>query len=127
MAGRSLARALVDQEIDRQDRMWGATYERADNSNRELMHAGMAQLAALNLRQENDPDAFALPPLGWPENWSKTGFRDYGSDIANLTVAAAYLIQEIARKLRLGEDTTRTPRNHDTHPYLGDQPLTTEV
>jgi hypothetical protein len=42
----------------------------------------------------------------YPADWS--GFRDQGSDVANLVTAAAYLQQEIARRLSLGEASFRT-------------------
>jgi hypothetical protein len=111
---------LVNAEVQNQNRMWGPTYERADSNNRELMLAGISQLVALDMKQRGDKAAFSVPPLGYPETWS--GFRDYGSDIANLVVAAAFLHQEIARKLRAGEDYIRTPRDPKSQPYTGDQP-----
>jgi hypothetical protein len=122
---KSLATALIDAEVDRQDRMWGPENERADVSNRELMHAAMAYLAALNLRQEGDPRAFIDVPLSFPKGWS--GFRNYGSDIANLVVATAFLHQEIARKLRAGEDHTRLSRDAASQPYTADQPKVIEA
>lgn len=113
---------LVAREIDRQDVMWGTANERADISNGQLMHAGMAQLDALYARHAGQANAFSEVPSIYPRDWS--GFRDYGSDIANLVVAAAFIRQEIKRKLLAGEDTTRTSRNKDTQPFLADQPKT---
>ena len=106
---------LIAAEVARQDRMWGQAYERVDVSRGQLMNAAMAQLDALEARQVGLPDAFNVIPEQYPFGWS--GFRDYGSDIANLVVAAAYLQQEIKRKLALGEPTTRTSRNLQTQPY----------
>lgn len=111
---------LVNAEVQLQNRMWGPTYERADSENGEMQRASMAQLEALYQKQHGHADAFLRPHGIYPETWS--GFRDYGSDIANLVVAAAFLHQEIARKLRLGEDTTRSKRNPETQPYVGDKP-----
>lgn len=118
------ARALVQAEMDRQDLMWGEVNERADIAERQLMRAGMAQLVALDYRQRGYPCPFAAIGVAarhfYPPDWS--GFRDYGSDIANLVVAAAFIQQEIARKLRAGEDTTRLSRDAAAQPYLADQP-----
>lgn len=51
-----------------------------------------------------------------------TAAQDYGSDVANLAVAAAYIRQEIKRLIAHGADTTRTSRDPATQPYTGDQP-----
>lgn len=104
---------LVNAEVQRQNRMWGI--ERDDHSNGELAAAAVAQLDELTLKQQGVPEAFKQAHPSFPKNWS--GFRDYGSDIANLVVAAAWLHQEIARKLRAGEDETRTSRDTATQPY----------
>ncbi len=99
----------------------GEAYERADTSRSELLRAAMAQIAAVGARQEGNKEAFDNPPGIYPESWS--GFRSYGPDIPNLVVAAAFLLQEIARKIRLGESTIRLPRNHATQPYQGQTPV----
>jgi hypothetical protein len=103
----------VQAEVERQNRMWGIG--RDDHANGELMMATLAQLDELTIKQAGAPEAFAQPHPAFPKNWS--GFRDYGSDVANLVVAAAWLHQEIARKLRAGEDDTRLSRNPETQPY----------
>lgn len=113
---------LIAAEIARQDRMWGEQNERADISRGQLFHAALSQLDLLDLKV-----AFNLPSeeavmtvldMGtFPKDWG--GFRDYGSDIANLVVAAAYIRQEITRKLKNGESTYRAPRNPETQPYDG--------
>jgi hypothetical protein len=104
----------VQAEMERQNRMWGIG--RPDHANGELTYAAIGQLVALADRQDGDETSFDKVPADFPPNWS--GFRDYGSDIANLVVAAAWLQQEIARKLRAGEDDTRTSRNPETQPYV---------
>ena len=47
----------------------------------------------------------------FPADWG--GFRDYGSDIANLAVVGAYVENEIKRRLLNGESTYRAPRQPD--------------
>jgi hypothetical protein len=117
---------LISAEIAKQDRMWGVAHERADSEGGELMLAGMAQLDALFDRIFcEEPHAFAETPDIFPECWS--GFRDYGSDVANLVVAIAYLRQEVKRLIAGGADTTRTSRNPDTQPYTADQPAVVEA
>jgi hypothetical protein len=117
-----MADTLIFQEIDRQDAMWGVTNNRADTKDGQLMLAGMAQLDALFDRLNGEPDAFASAPEIYPPDWS--GFRDYGSDVANLVVAAAFIRQEIQRKIAAGEDTHRKSRDPVQQPYAKDQPAT---
>jgi len=114
------ADAIIAGEVARQDKMWGVANERADSTQGQLLRAGMAQLDALQLRRDGEADAFADTPTIYPADWS--GFRDYGSDVANLAVAAAYIRQEIKRLIAAGADTTRTSRDPATQPYTGDQP-----
>lgn len=111
---------LIAAEIEKQDRMWGVANERADSSHGQLLRAGLAQTIALHDRLEGDPDAFSIPPTCYPADWS--GFRDYGSNVANLVVAVAFFRQEIKRRIALGEDTTRKSRDPVAQPYTGDQP-----
>ena len=118
-AGRQ-ADEIIAKEVAGQDRMWGVANERADSSGGQLLRAGLAQMEALMLRQGGEADAFGAPPNIYPEGWS--GFRDYGSDVANLAVAAAYIRQEMKRLIAQGADTTRTSRDPATQPYTGDQP-----
>ena len=80
---------LISAELAKQNQMWGRMNERADISQGQLFHAGIAQIDALFDRQNGEPDAFASPPEIYPQDWS--GFRDYGSDIANLVVAVVLL------------------------------------
>jgi hypothetical protein len=105
---RPTADELIAKEIARQDEMWGKSNERADVSHGELMRAGMAQLGALLARQVGGKNAFETAPGIYPADWH--GFRDYGSDIANLVVAVAFLRQEIKRKLNADESFERTSR-----------------
>lgn len=105
---------LIATEIAKQDAMWGEGNERADATGGQLLRAGLAQLLSLYNRTYGRQEDGALSPAeAYPKDWS--GFRNYGSDIANLVVAAAFIRQEIKRKLRNGEDTTRTSR---TQPYV---------
>lgn len=103
-----LADNLIFQEIAKQDKMWGRINERADTSKGQLLQAALAQAGATHNRINGDAAAFDTTPGIYPADWS--GFRDYGSDIANLVVAIAYLRQEVKRKLLNGEDRTRTSR-----------------
>lgn len=112
----SVAKAdeLIAAEIGRQGRMWGV--ERDDTTSGEMQGAAMAQLDFVGMRQDGEPLALKWAEDAWyPENWC--GFRDYGSDVANLAVAAAYIRNEIARKIRAGESTERTSRNVVEQPY----------
>lgn len=110
---------LIAAEIERQDKMWGVANERAAVADGQLFHAGLAQLDALLARTAGDGWP-SDPPVIYPRDWS--GFRDYGSDVANLVVAVAFLRQEIKRLIEKGESTTRAPRNYATQPYGGAQP-----
>lgn len=107
---------LIAAEVAGQDRMWGVANERADSSRGQLLDAGLAQAQALH-RRRNGTDSHFSTPACFPAGWD--GFRDYGSDVANLVVAAAYIRQEIKRLVAAGEDTTRTQR---TKPYEHAQP-----
>jgi hypothetical protein len=111
---------LIKEEIKRQDKMWGAASERSDVSDGQLMQAGIAYLDALFDRRNGIEDAFEEAPAIYPEGWS--GFRDYGSDVANLVVSIAFLRQEVKRLIAAGESTYRAPRNPESQPYIGVQP-----
>ncbi len=123
------AQELIAAEVARQDRMWGLSNERADVSKCQMQDAAMAQLGLLHYKRNpeevgiaNDAPLVSAREFYYPEDWDS--FRDYGSDIANLVVAAAYIQQEIKRKLALGENTMRSSR---TTPYEGaDQPAVQE-
>ncbi len=111
--------ALVAAEMEGQDRMWGPTNERADATKGQLMHAAMAQLSGLDVKLETG--AFPPePPTIYPQGWA--GFRDYGSNVANLVVAVAFLSQEIKRRLIAREDTTRLSRDQAKQAFGTDQP-----
>jgi hypothetical protein len=114
-----LADDFIQGEIARQDRMWGVANERADSANGELLDAAFAQMMATRLRRQGAEDPFATPDV-FPKAWS--GFRDYGSDVANLAVVAAYVRQEMKRLIAAGADTTRKSRDPVRQPYIGDQP-----
>ena len=120
---------LIAKEVAGQDKMWGVTNERTDSNDGQLLTAGVSQALALIDRRQGDEDAFEsppdiVPPAHWtvcdyPVEWS--GFRDYGSDVANIVVAIAFLRQEAKRLIANGADTTRKSRQ-PTQVYTGDQP-----
>jgi hypothetical protein len=118
-AGRK-ADEIIAKEVAGQDKMWGVANERTDSAKGQLLKAGVSQGIALIDKRAGNPDAFAEPCDFYPADWS--GFRDYGSDVANLAVAAAFLRQEMKRLIASGADTTRKSRDVATQPYTGDQP-----
>jgi hypothetical protein len=108
---------LIEKEFQGQMAMWGANNERADATDNQLTLAAAAQLTLVVAKHEGAPVKEAISKIQkdvYPSDWN--GFRDYGSQIANLVVAAAYIKSEINRRLKLGEDTTRTKRGE---PYGG--------
>jgi hypothetical protein len=112
------ADALIATEVAIQDRMWGDANERADAQNNQLLSAGRAQLDFLDLKLSGVPSDLALATAKdgtYPPDWDATGFRDYGSNVANLVVAAAFIRSEIKRRVLAGEDTTRAKRGQ---PYV---------
>lgn len=111
---------IIAKEVAGQDKMWGVSNDRADANSGQLLSAGLAQLEALYLRRSGEATAFDEPPQVYPLGWS--GFRDYGSDVANLAVVVAFLRQEMKRLIALGGSTYRKPRDPVTQPYTGDQP-----
>jgi hypothetical protein len=114
-AAASEAKSLVAAEVERQNAMWGDLNERADVAHGQLLFAAMAQGQLVLCRAHgglSDEDALAeAKVLFYPDDWS--GFRDYGSEIANLAVMAAYIENEIKRRLLKGESTYRAPRRPD--------------
>src|SRR5690349_20595244 len=103
------AREIIAGEVDRQNRMWGDGNDRADIQNGQLQSAATAQLAAVEMFAESIRDGETMTPelrahifedakdALFPKDWG--GFRDYGSDIANLGVVGAYIENEIKRRL----------------------------
>lgn len=119
-AGRQ-ADEIIAGEVARQDKMWGVANERTDSAKGQLLNAGVSQAIALIYRREGHTDAFTDgKPEFYPSDWS--GFRDYGSDVANLAVVAAFVRQEMKRLIASGADTTRKSRDPVAQPYTGDQP-----
>lgn len=104
---------LIATEVAIQDRMWGDTNERADSTNNQLLDAATAQLVLLRVKNDGETptDALEIAREFYPSGWS--GFRDYGSNVANLVVAAAFIRSEVKRRILLGEDTTRAKRQPD--------------
>jgi hypothetical protein len=102
------ARELIAAELAGQQVMWGA--DRDDNLRGEMRDAAISQLILVSAKEEgaNSEEAVSEGLGSYPQNWN--GFRDYGSEVANLVVAAAFLESEIDRLLRSGADTTRTKR-----------------
>ncbi len=113
---------LIAREVAGQDKMWGAANERADSSQGQLLAAGLSQAQALYDRRTIGKSIdYTNPPSTYPADWS--GFRDYGSDVANLVVAIAYMRQEVKRLIADGASVTRLSRDQATQPYTGvDQP-----
>lgn len=112
-AARVTARGLIDSEVATQAKMWGSDNSRADCMGGELLQGAMSsQLLTL---VKADPGFGGSPQeaeniareMFYPKNWS--GFRDYG-DTYNLVVAAAFLENEIARRIANGDDYSRKPR-----------------
>lgn len=120
-----VADVLISKEVSIQDKMWGDANERADSTNNQLLRAGLAQLAFLSLKLAGAPIDEALKSAKdtfYPRDWD--GFRDYGSNVANLVVAAAFIRSEIKRRVMAGEDTTRTKRGEPyttAHPYVSSE------
>jgi hypothetical protein len=120
LATRSHASDLIEKELDKQDQMWGTTNERTDVSKGQLLFAGYAQFIATVSKEAGVQSAFDSIPDSYPGDWS--GFRDYGSTVANLVVVVSFLTNEIRRRLRAGESDYRKPRDKTTQPYIKDQP-----
>ena len=110
------AREIIATELSKQNFMWGDMNERADTAKGQLFMAAQAQIEMVRSRAAgaSDEEALAIGKVQYPLDWS--GFRDYGSEIANLAVAAAYIENEIKRRLLKGESTYRAPRRAD-QPY----------
>jgi len=97
---------LIAREVGRQNAIWGQTQSREDVGEGQLFDASLAHMmgsAAVRGGSHYMVGASFYPP-GW------TGYRDYGSEVANLVVAAAFIRQEIKRLISEGADTTRKPR-----------------
>lgn len=113
-----LADSLIRTEVQVQDKMWGDANDRADTTKGQLLAAAHAQVDAIRMIRHlayGRETAFTISRhQNYPKDWN--GFRDYGSDVANLVVAAAYLRNEIKRMITDGESITRSKR---TEPYAG--------
>jgi hypothetical protein len=106
-----LADQLIASEVTIQDKMWGEGNDRADALKGQMQDAAMAQIGVVVLKRQGAPSETAVNLCKeefYPSDWD--GFRDYGSDVANLAVAAAYCRSEIKRKIAAGEDTHRAKR-----------------
>jgi hypothetical protein len=113
------ADALIEVEVAIQDSMWGDANERADSTNNQLLDAALSQIVVTKSLLEGVPteEAVEIGMGFYPTGW--TGLRSYGSTVANLVVAAAFIRSEIKRRVMAGEDTTRTKRDE---PYKGAAP-----
>jgi hypothetical protein len=110
---RQIADSLIAGESSTQVKMWGDD-NRPDAANNELVFAAMSSTMLTILQgapgytAEHEPKAVQVArDAFYPANWS--GFRDYG-DTYNLVVAAAFLQNEIARRVFVGDDYSRKPR-----------------
>lgn len=110
---------IIASEVARQDAMWGRANNRADANSGQLLQAGLAQGIAVQQRRDLGTP-INEPPMVYPADWS--GFRDYGSDVANLAVAAAFIRQEMKRLIASGAPTNRLSRDPVAQPYRGDKP-----
>lgn len=131
MDARPTAEDLIKAEVARQNRMWGAVSERPaeEVAEGELAQAALAQLEETVALAGGDAEAFnpSYVPFDYPDNWDRSAFRSYGTVTANLVVAAAFLQQEIQRRLNAGDDFTRTSRNLETQPYRSARPAVIEI
>lgn len=122
--------ALIATEVAVQDRMWGDANERADSTHNQLIDAALAQVVVTKALLDNCPidEAVEIGKGFYPTGWG--GLRSYGSTVANLVVAAAYLRSEIKRRILLGEDTTRTKRGEaytTSVPYISSEDVLSEI
>jgi len=130
-AAGELADKLIATEVAIQDRMWGDTNERADSTNNQLFHAGVAQtaLVAELFEGQSQEAAVATAKQLYPADWD--GFRSYGGSIPNLVVAVAFFRSEIKRRILLGEDVTRTKRGEAypsrNQPYVSSDQAAAEI
>lgn len=111
------ADALLAAEAVIQDKMWGVDNNRADALNGELRLAAMAQLMLVTLQTDGTPTDAAIATAKaafYPENWD--GFRDYGTRVANLVVAGAFIRSEIKRLIAAGEPFDRSNRDGSYPP-----------
>lgn len=124
------ADSLIATEVAVQDRMWGDANERADSTNNQLLDAALAQVVVTKALLDGTPveDAVEIGKGFYPTGWD--GLRSYGSPVANLVVAAAFIRSEIKRRVLLGEDTTRTKRGEaytTATPYVSSDEALTEI
>ena len=117
---------LIKNEVHLQDAMWGMGNERSDATQNQLIQAANAQLALVGLLthpglEVTHEQAMDAARDLYPQTWS--GFRDYGSPIANLVVVAAYVRNEIKRRLAAGEECVRVSRDGRTQPYCAETGL----
>lgn len=109
------ARDLIVNEIKRRNDLGYPTATRG-----QLLNAAMAYMHAIESVTNNVLDRTRVSIFDaclacyYPADWH--GFHDQGSDVANLVVAAAFLQQEIARRLSLGEASFRTEPAKVTPP-----------
>jgi hypothetical protein len=114
-AAARFARELIDAEVAVQNKMWEDDNARADCKDSQLMRAAMASLDLVAIKEFSKLESHTAVKIAkddfYPEDWS--GFRDYGTKIANLVVAAAFIENEIKRCLAEGQDWTRAKRQPD--------------
>lgn len=119
-----IADTLIELEVSIQDKMWGDDNERAAVTGNQMTHAAVSQLVVAAAKHSGVPSdgAVEIGKTFYPPDWDS--LRDYGSVIANLVVAAAFIRSEIKRRILLREDTMRTKRSepykHAT-PYMSSE------
>ena len=114
---------LIAAEIRKQDEMWGVTNDRADATDNQLTEAAMAQIVGVLYSTYSGGVGWpTAEDAGYPDSWS--GYRRYsppGSGVADLVVAAAFIRQEIKRRILNGESKERVARrpNQPYNPETG--------
>lgn len=121
---------LIAAEVAIQDRMWGPANERADATNNQLFDAALSQLVVTKCKIDGADSAEAVESAEsfYPKGWE--GLRDYGSEVANIVVAIAFLRSEVKRRVYAGEDTTRAKRGEPyvkSVPYVSSEEAATEA
>lgn len=121
---------LIAVEVAVQDRMWGEANERADSTHNQLLDAALSQIVVTKALLDgcSTDEAVDIGKGFYPTDWE--GLRSYGSTVANLAVAAAFIRSEIKRRVMAGEDTTRTKRGQPyvkSVPYVSSEEARAEI
>lgn len=107
-AAGDIAEQLIASEVAKQNIEWySPSNPRGGTNNGQLLMAAMAYMRAVDMVAHNTLERSrealfdTCKAVFFPCDW--TGFNDKGTDVDNLVVAAAYIQQEIKRRLMLGE------------------------